>query len=60
MRDTEDPMDTEGTPYTILKNQVPAPSKALLNQMNTTKTSLAVLQAGFNLLYSLLSVLPRG
>jgi len=54
----EDPVDTEGTSYTILKNQVPAPSKALLNRMNTTKTSLAVLQAGFDFLYSLLSVLP--
>jgi len=57
-RDNEDPMDTEETPYTILKNQVPALSKALLNQMKSTKTSPAVLQAGFSLLHSLLTVLP--
>ena len=41
-RDDEDPMDTKETSYTILKNQVPTPPKALLNRMNTTKTSLAV------------------
>ena len=57
-RDDEAPMDTKETSYTILKNQVPTPPKALLNRVNTTKTSLAVLQAGFNPLYSLLSVLP--
>ncbi|KAF8972524.1 armadillo-type protein [Flammula alnicola] len=57
-RDTEDPMDLEETPYTLLKAQVPALSKALLNQLKSPKTSPAVLQAGFGLLHALLTVLP--
>jgi cullin-associated NEDD8-dissociated protein 1 len=57
-RDTEEPMDAEDTPYTLLKSQVPALSKALLNQLKSPKTSPAVLQAGFSLLHSLLTVLP--
>ncbi|PPQ69227.1 hypothetical protein CVT25_006944 [Psilocybe cyanescens] len=57
-RDTESPMDMEETPYTLLKTQVPALSKALLNQLKSSKTSPAVLQAGFGLLHALLTVLP--
>ena len=57
-RDTEEPMDSEETPYTLLKSQVPALSKALLNQIKSPKTSPAVLQAGFGLLHALLTVLP--
>ncbi|KAF9560250.1 TIP120-domain-containing protein [Agrocybe pediades] len=57
-RDTEEPMDTEETPYTLLKGQVPTLSKALLNQIKSPKTSPTVLQAGFGLLRNLLTVLP--
>ncbi|KAF9482351.1 TIP120-domain-containing protein [Pholiota conissans] len=57
-RGTEEPMDSEDTPYTLLKTQVPALSKALLNQLKSPKTPPAVLQAGFVLLHSLLTVLP--
>lgn len=57
-RDTEQTMDLEETPYTLLKSQVPALSKSLLNQLKSSKTSPATLQAGFSLLHALLSVLP--
>ncbi|KDR68751.1 hypothetical protein GALMADRAFT_256581 [Galerina marginata CBS 339.88] len=57
-RDTEVPMDVEETPYALLRAQVPALSKALLNQLKSVKTSPAVLQAGFGLLQALLTVLP--
>ncbi|TFK38693.1 TIP120-domain-containing protein [Crucibulum laeve] len=58
-RDTEETMDTsEDSPYTLLKTQVPALSKALLGQLKSPKTSPATLQAGFGLLHSLLTVLP--
>ncbi|KAF5385600.1 hypothetical protein D9757_006791 [Collybiopsis confluens] len=56
-RDTET-MDVEGGPYSLLKGQVPALSKALLNQLKSPKTPPATLQAGFGLLNSLLNVLP--
>ena len=51
-------MDTEESPYTLLKSQVPALSKALLNQLKSSKTPPTVLQAGFGLLHALLTVLP--
>jgi len=51
-------MDLEETPYTLLKSQVPALMKALLNQLKAPKNSPAVLQSGFNLLTELLTVLP--
>lgn len=57
-RDSEDPMDTEETPYMLLKTQVPSLSKALLNQLKSSKNSPAVLQAGFSVLIALLTVLP--
>jgi cullin-associated NEDD8-dissociated protein 1 len=57
-RDTEETMDVEETPYTLLKAQVPALSKALLNQLKSSKTPPAVLQAGFGLLHAMLTVLP--
>ncbi|KAF9527112.1 armadillo-type protein [Crepidotus variabilis] len=57
-RDTEAPMDLEETPYILLKGQVPALSKGLLNQLKSAKTPPAVLQAGFSLLTALLTVLP--
>lgn len=57
-RDTEEPMDQEETPYTLLKAQVPALSKSLLSQLKSPKTSPTILQSGFGLLHSLLTVLP--
>ena len=51
-------MDLEENPYTLLKSQVPALSKALLNQLKSPKTPPTVLQAGFGLLHALLTVLP--
>lgn len=51
-------MDTEESPYNLLKAQVPTLSKALLNQLKSAKTPPATLQAGFSLLYALLGVLP--
>lgn len=57
-RDTDETLDSEETPYTLLKGQVPALSKTLLNQLKSPKTPPAVLQAGFGLLNSLLTVLP--
>lgn len=56
-RDTET-MDVEENPYTLLRGQVPALSKALLNQLKSSKTPPATLQAGFRLLHALLNVLP--
>ena len=57
-RGSEEPMDVEETPYTLLRSQVPSLSKVLLNQLKSSKTPPAVLQAGFSLLTSLLTVLP--
>lgn len=57
-RDTEESMDVEEGPYTLLKAQVPALSKALLNQLKSPKTPPSTLQAGFALLHALLNVLP--
>lgn len=53
-----DIMDVEDGPSSLLKAQVPSLSKALLNQLKSLKTPPATLQAGFSLLYSLLTVLP--
>lgn len=57
-RDSEERMDVEETPYTLLRSQVPALSKALLGQLKPPKTPPATVQAGFQLLYALLGVLP--
>lgn len=58
-RDSEEGMDVEETPMALLKSQVPALAKALLNQLKSTnKTPPGTLQAGFKLLHSLLVVLP--
>jgi len=57
-RDSEEPMDTEDTPYSLLRSQVPSLSRALLNQLKSSRTPPPVLQAGFSLLTSLLTVLP--
>ncbi|KAF7784838.1 hypothetical protein Agabi119p4_1003 [Agaricus bisporus var. burnettii] len=57
-RDADETLDSEETPYSLLKGQVPSLSKALLNQLKSSKTPPAVLQAGFGLLNSLLTVLP--
>ena len=57
-RDTEEVMDTEETPHTLLKSQVPSLAKALLNQIKSPKTSPVVLQSGFSVLHTLLTVLP--
>lgn len=61
-RGNEEGMDADaednGTPMGLLKVQVPMLAKALLNQLKSTKTPPATLQAGFGLLHSLLVVLP--
>lgn len=57
-RDSEEGMDVEETPMGLLRSQVPALAKALLNQLKSTKTAPATLQAGYGLLHSLLTVLP--
>ncbi|KAF5339321.1 hypothetical protein D9611_009897 [Ephemerocybe angulata] len=57
-RDTEEVMDVEENAHSLLKAQVPALAKALLNQIKSPKTSPAVLQAGFAVLHTLLTVLP--
>ncbi|KAJ6466206.1 hypothetical protein C8R45DRAFT_1172577, partial [Mycena sanguinolenta] len=51
-------MEVEEGPYSFLKAQVPAMSKALLNQLKSPKTPPATLQDGFALLHALLDVLP--
>ncbi|KAF8139703.1 armadillo-type protein [Boletus edulis] len=57
-RDSEERMDVEETPHTLLRSQVPALSKALLGQLKPPKTPPATVQAGFRLLHALLGVLP--
>ena len=57
-RDSEERMDVEETPYTLLRSQVPSLSKALLGQLKSPKTPPPTVQAGFRLLHALLSVLP--
>jgi cullin-associated NEDD8-dissociated protein 1 len=54
----DETMEVEGSPYTLLRAQVPQLSKALLNQLKSAKTPPATLQAGFGLLHALLDVLP--
>ena len=51
-------MDIEESPYVQLTSQVPSLAKMLLNQIKSPKTPPATLQAGFNLLKTLLSVAP--
>jgi len=57
-RKRDETMDVEGSPYTLLRNQVPHLSKALLNRLKSSRTPPATLQAGFGLLHALLNVLP--
>jgi cullin-associated NEDD8-dissociated protein 1 len=57
-RDEGESMDVEESPYALLRAQVPALSKALLNQIKSAKTAPGTLQAGFSLLQALLGVLP--
>lgn len=57
-RKRDESTDTETTPYTLLQSQVPAFAKALLGQLKSARTPPATLQAGFNLLHQLLTVLP--
>ena len=57
-RDSEERMDIEETPYTLLRSQVPALSKALLSQLKPPKTAPTTMQSGFQLLHALLGVLP--
>ncbi|TFK28383.1 TIP120-domain-containing protein [Coprinopsis marcescibilis] len=57
-RDTEGVMDIEESAGTMLKAQVPTLSKALLNQIKSPRTTPVVLQAGFSVLHTLLTVLP--
>ncbi|KAH8101480.1 ARM repeat-containing protein [Cristinia sonorae] len=57
-RKRDEGMEVEETPYTLLRGQVPALAKALLNQLKSPKTSPTTLQAGFSLLHQLLTVLP--
>jgi len=51
-------MDVEESPHALLRAQVPGLSKALLTQIRSPKTATATLQAGFELLNGLLSVIP--
>lgn len=51
-------MEVDETPLALLRSQVPAFSKALLNQMKSSRAQPGALQAGFDLLRSLLQVLP--
>lgn len=58
-RDNDEGMDVEETPMALLRSQVPALAKVLLNQLKSTnKTPPGTLQAGFKLLHSILVVLP--
>ncbi|KAG2134947.1 armadillo-type protein [Suillus cothurnatus] len=57
-RDSEERMDVEETPYTLLRSQVSSLSKALLQQLKSPKTPPPTLQAGLQLLHALLDVLP--
>jgi len=57
-RDSEERMDVEETPYTLLRSQVSSLSKALIQQLKSPKTPPPTLQAGFQLLHALLGVLP--
>lgn len=54
---TEEGMDVEETPLSLLKSQIPALSKSLLRQLQP-KSSDASLQSGFGVLRSLLVVSP--
>ena len=51
-------MDVEEPPHVLLRAQVPGLSKALLAQIRSPKTPTVTLQAGFELLNSLLLVTP--
>ncbi|THH17136.1 hypothetical protein EW146_g3609 [Bondarzewia mesenterica] len=55
---TEDGMDVEESAYDLLRAQIPHMAKVLLNQLKSPKTPPATLQAAFNLLRTLLDVLP--
>ncbi|KIJ45062.1 hypothetical protein M422DRAFT_167119 [Sphaerobolus stellatus SS14] len=57
-REEEGEMEIEESPYSLLRGQVPSLSKKLLKQLQASKVPPATLQAGFNLLVSLLTVLP--
>lgn len=57
-RDSDEGMDVEDTPYTLLRSQVTPLSKNLFAQLKPGKTSPATLQAAFELLLTLLRVLP--
>lgn len=57
-RNSEECMDVEETPHSLLRSQVSSLSKALLQQLKSPKTSPLTTQAGFQLLQSLLDVLP--
>ncbi|KAH7907426.1 armadillo-type protein [Hygrophoropsis aurantiaca] len=57
-RDSEERMDVEETPFSLLRSQVPALSKALFGQLKSPKTPPGTQQAGFQLLHALLNVLP--
>jgi cullin-associated NEDD8-dissociated protein 1 len=57
-RDNEGGMDEEGSPFALLRTQVPALSKQLFGQLKGSKVPPNILQAGFGLLSALLKVLP--
>ena len=50
--------EPEDTPSALLRSQVPSLAKSLLGQLKSAKTAPTTLQAGFNLLHNLLTVLP--
>jgi cullin-associated NEDD8-dissociated protein 1 len=57
-RKRDEGMDVEEIPYVQLTSQVPSLAKALLSQIKSPKTPSATLQAGFDLLKTLSSVVP--
>jgi cullin-associated NEDD8-dissociated protein 1 len=57
-RDSEEPMDVDGSPIVALRSQVQACSKQLFSQLKGPKTPPTIMQQGFTLLSALLDVLP--
>ena len=57
-RKRDEGMEVEDTPITLLRGQVPALAKALLQQLKSTKTKTPTLLGGYSLLNTLLTVLP--
>ncbi|EJD55111.1 TIP120-domain-containing protein [Auricularia subglabra TFB-10046 SS5] len=57
-RTEDEEMETDESPHALLRGQVPSLAKTLLKQLRAPKSAAATLQAGFNVLQSLCTVLP--